>query len=371
MAGLEALIDLTVESKSKPAGAKTPHNQIEITKPHDIYQNTKITPHVSPATASRAQSPRPLGSSNQHSIESRTSLGFSKQASLTFHKPQNLASSDPRTSRVQNTSGEGVRIIDSPVFHGPRKATAKSFVDLTRDDGGNSRPPPQLYPHPFNTQRKVSGEAHRSILTDPEDHPSFRFPPFTFSPGAERTQHQQSDRGKSVSTPVNSSSFIIPEARVGVLRESPVQKLEGFSTPRLESTADWAVLRSSAQKSATEAAVSNRTHWHALESITQKTAAEATRKSPHPTSPISKLSGLDVASHGAETQTEPALKEPGKPKLLLNASNGSESEIESEDEADQRNGTISGLSRKDASPSGTDEEVKARKSLIDTPARKS
>lgn len=382
MAGFDALIDLTIDSESKQVVAETPPNQKETTKLRDPHQSTKSTPRLTSASATPSHSQRPLGSSHRLSIESKSSSGFSKQATRVFTKPQTLASLDLGTSRVIDTSGGDVRVIDRPILPGPRRMSTKSFVDLTRDDGGNkaqSQPAKQQ----FTVQPKLPEEIRRSILNDSEEDIQFRFPPLIPSFAAERNQDQLSDRGKSVSAPISSPSFKIPEAAISRMSPAPNLDLEAPATPGMETTADWAVLRSSAQKSATEAATSDRMHWDAVASTTGRTAAEAIPDSARPKSAILDLSGVAAGSHGAAKQVEFASKEHHKPQQLSNASNEydiefrDESQDRSEYEANQFTGNGSGDVISEASPvlftlSGADEKVNRRKSIMkpNTPSRK-
>ena len=377
MAGFGALIDLTVDSESKQVVAKTP-NQRESAKPRDTHQITKTPPRLASAPATTNHSQRPLGSSSRHSLESRNSSGFPKQASRAFHRPQALASPELHPSRMQDTSVEDVEVLNRSILPGLRKPTTKSFVDLTRDYGGN-RAHSQAHKHQFAVRETLPEEARRSILTDSEEDSAFRFPSLFRSSSIERNQNQLSDRGKSVSTPTDLPSFKFPEA--GVLRLSSAQGLEAPSTPCMETTADWAVLRSSAQKSATEAAASDRKHWDALASTTARTAAEAIPDSPSPRLARSDLSSLADAAK----RVEAASKEYSKPQALSNALNGfiseAETEDETEDEADQVMGNGNGNGNGNGSVTseaftasftlpGTDEEENTRKSLMTAPSRK-
>ena len=399
MADLGALIDLTVE---------TPPNPKETTKPRDTHQSAKNPPRLASAPATTNHSQRLLGSSSRHSKGSRNSSGFSKQASKVFPRPQTLASAESRTSRLQDTSTEDIQAVErSPLpglrkpgvktafdiieehrphlqdmstediqaveqapLPGLRKPSTKSFVGLTRDDGGHRA---QSQPHKHQFMRQILPEIRRHIPTDSdsEEDPRFSLPLHTPSCGAERNESKKSDSGKMNTTSTSSPSFKIPEA--GILKTSPLQDLEVSATPSMENTADWAALRSTAQKSATEAAISNRKHWDALASTIGRTAAGTIPDSPRQKQAASDLSGLA----GATKEIEPAPRKYCTIEQLLNVSNGStsesedESESESEDEANHDAGNGDGNAMGEAfsalfTLSGTDEKVNTRKSLMNS-----
>lgn len=372
MAGFGALIDLTVDSESKQLLAKTSPNHKEPTKPRDPLQSTKSTPRLASAPATPNHSQRPLGWSTRHSKESRTSSGSSKQNPKIFTRPRNLASPESRTSREQDTSGGFVQVIDQPILPGLRKSTTKSFVDLTRDDGAN-RGPSQPYKHQ-HAQKALSEEMRRAVLTDPDEDPPFRIPPAMPSSNIER---------KSVSNRETPPTFRFPE--VGIPRMSPSQDSEAPTTPTMETTADWAVLRSSAQKSATEAAIVDRRHWDGLALTHERNVSKALPDSPRPKSGKSDLAGVA----GAAKEEKPASKEHSKAQQSSNAMNrpDSVSNFEGQDDNDNEDETDQAVEDGDSkiygeastasiTLSGTDEEEIRRKSLMNLknlliPARKS
>lgn len=372
MAGFGALIDLTVDSDSKQLLAKTSLSHKETKKPRDPLQGTKNTPRLASAPATPSYSQRPLGWSNGHSKESRHSSGSTKQTSKIFDRPRALASPEMRTSPEQNTSGGFVEVIDRPILPALGESTTKSFVDLTREDGEN-KAPSQPYKHQ-HAQKALCAESRRAVLTDSDEDPPFRIPSLMSSGNAGR---------KSASSPVIPPTFKFPE--VGISKISPSRDSEAPAAPNVEAPADWAVLRSSAQKSATEAAVVDKRHWDALPLLTEKNVAEALPESPCPKSGNSDLSGLA----GASKEGKPASKEHSKAQKPSNAMIRSvsvfefegEDENDGEDEADivvenGHNNIDTKASTASFTLSGADDQDTRRKSLMDLnnlliPARKS
>lgn len=361
MAGFGALIDLTVDSESKQLLAKTSPDHKESTKPRDPLQSTKSTPRLASAPATPNHSQRPLGWSNRHSKEPRNSSESSKQSSKTFTRPRLLASPELRTSREQDTSGGYVQVIDQPILPGLRKSTTKSFVDLTRDDGA-SKGPSQPYKHQ-HVQKALSEEMRRAVLTDTDEDPLFKFPPVMRSSNTER---------KSVSNRKTPPTFKFPE--VGISRMLPSQDSEAPTTPNMETITDWAVLRSLAQKSATEAAVVDRRHWDGLALSTEGNVSKALPDSPRPESGRSDLSRIA----GAAKEEKPAAKEHRKAQQSAIAMDRSNSAFNFEDQVDNdrkedeaaqvvENGdsnTVGEASTASLTLSGTDEEEIRRKSLM-------
>ena len=271
---------------------------------------------------------------------------------------------------LQDMSTEDIQAVEQAALPGLRKPSTKSFVGLTRDEGGHRA---QSQPHKHQFMRQTLPEIRRHIPTDSdsEEDPRFSLPLHTPSCGAERNESKKSDSGKMNTTSTSSPSFKIPEA--GILKTSPLQDLEVSATPSMENTADWAALRSAAQKSATEAAISNRKHWDALASTIGRTAAGTIPDSPRQKQAASDLSGLA----GATKEIEPAPRKHCTIEQLLNVSNGStsesedESESESEDEANHDAGNGDGNAMGEAfsalfTLSGTDEKVNTRKSLMNS-----